>query len=131
MTEIGKIKQIRRGPDVLRLPLQIGQRHPLHKDRGSGNLQQGRLPADAGSDRHGRVHELTQDAIAAQGQGCGDGTMGGKTRSARHVGTLHCGFHLGADLDSAMAKQSHRERRHVARRFGLRSGQRASKIRVR
>jgi len=130
LAEDGQLEQIRRGPGVLRLPLRIGEGHPLHEHRGSGDLQQDRLPANAGSDRHGRVHELAQSAIAAQGQGCGDGTMGGQTRTARHVRALHCGLHLGADLDSAMATHSRRVQRGVALGFGLRSGQRASKIRV-
>jgi hypothetical protein len=103
VAEDGQLEQIRRGPDVLRSHLHVGEGHQLHEDRGFGDLHQGRLPADAGSDRHGRVHELAQGAITAQGQGCGDGAMGAETRTARHVRNFHCCLHLGTYLNPALA----------------------------
>lgn len=88
VTEDRQPEQVRRGANILGAELEIGQAHLLDEDRGAVDVQQNRLPADAGSDRYGGVHELTQPAITAQRQCCGHGAVGGQTGTAGHVRAL-------------------------------------------
>ncbi|AFT99494.1 hypothetical protein [Nocardia brasiliensis] len=80
LAEQRQVEQVRRGPDVFGLPFQVGEWHSLYEDRGSDDLQQRRLPADAGADRCGPVHEFAQRVVAVQSQGSGDGAVGAQSR---------------------------------------------------
>ncbi len=71
---------------MLRQQLQLRERHPLHEDRLPVDLQQRAPPTDTGSERRGGIDEFAQSAVTSQGEGRGDGAVGGRARVVRSDG---------------------------------------------
>jgi len=82
-------EEVRRGPRVLRPRLDVRQRDPLDEDPRAIDVQFRGPAADAGSERPGGRHGLTELTITQQGQAGGYGPVSGEPRGVQGVWMAH------------------------------------------